>query len=71
MKKLEKLIALLLVVAMTFSLAACGKKSGEETPTNAPTQAPATTTAPTKPADSGSENFDGSGTDITETIEAD
>jgi putative aldouronate transport system substrate-binding protein len=71
MKKLEKLIALLLVVAMTFSLAACGKKSGGETPTNAPTQAPATTTAPTKPADSGSENFDGSGTDITETIEAD
>ena len=70
MKKLEKLIALLLVVAMTFSLAACGKKSGGETPTNAPTQAPATTTAPTQSASSGEENFEGTGTDITETIDA-
>ena len=70
MKKLEKVIALLLAAVMTFSLAACGKKSGGETPTTAPTQA-AATTAPTQAVSSGDENFSGTGTDITETIEAD
>ena len=69
MKKLEKVIALLLAAVMTFSLAACNKNSGGETPTTAPTQA--ATTAPTQAVSSGDDNFSGTGTDITETIEAD
>ncbi len=54
MKKLEKVIALLLAAVMTFSLAACNKSGGGDTPTTAPTQA--ATTAPTQAAQPGADD---------------
>ena len=47
MKAFQKVISLLLLVSLLFSLAACGKKAQEPTPTTAPTEP--TEPAPTQP----------------------
>ncbi len=72
MKKLEKLVALLLAVVMICSLAACGKDKGTDNKTTS-TPAPTATAAPTKEpsGDNTNNDFEGSGTNIEETIEAD
>ena len=71
MKKLQKVVALLLAAVMVCSLAACNKDKGGSnqpaaTSTPAATKAPSATQAPS----GGDENFEGSGTDIQDTIEA-
>ena len=69
MKKLEKVIALLLAAVMTFSLAACNKSGGGDTPTDAPTQA--ATTAPTQAAQPGADEVtQAPSVNIEDTVEA-